>query len=303
MISTGDLHHLALAAAQPSPPLSADGPAPVGLRLLWFGAVLVAVGTAAFRFGILPYARAAGTSPRVLAHAERTALACGLGAGLLAAATAAARMLAPQAGAAWLAGWLVHATGAGVLLAATVGALLGRRAWGGVAVAGVLLSVGPALSAHAAQAPLPWLAVPVDVVHVAASGAWLGSLAVLMLALPGILRMADGGPAELGKVARAFSRVALPAAAAVVASGVLRTLFHVQSAAELWRTVYGNTLTFKVGIAAGALLLGLYNWKRALPRIESRRGPAALWRSGGVELLIALLVLLVTAVLVALPLP
>ena len=67
-----------------------------------------------------------------------------------------------------------------------------------------------------------------------------------------------------------------------------------------WHTTYGRVLLLKLLGVAVVLAVGAYNWKRLTPSLESE-GTTELQRSVRMELFVAALVLLATAVLVALP--
>lgn len=304
---------------------AADAPFPVALRFVWFTVILLLVGGAAFRGLVLPRARRAGLAGDAFAAGEArarriVALLTG-GAALLLPARLWVRsaalhgqerawdpepLLVLLGSTGWGLGWSLQlaATLALVLAsAATTHPRWRSRGWWAVGGAALVLAAIPSASGHAAGARAAPLAMLADAAHVTAAGVWLGSLALVLGAgLPAAWRSRDrtGSAAAL---ARAFSPVALTSAAVLSATGVASSLFHVSSFAELWRTVYGNTLTFKVGLVAVVALVGLYNWKRVLPRLGTPRGSAALRRSATLELAFAGLVLLVTAILVGLPTP
>jgi len=86
------------------------------------------------------------------------------------------------------------------------------------------LVVSPALSGHAAAGDRAALLVTLDSVHVAAMSAWVGGVALLVLAVPSATRVLE--PADrtrlLAAVVARFSTVALVAVGALLASGVLQ---------------------------------------------------------------------------------
>ena len=57
------------------------------------------------------------------------------------------------------------------------------------------------------------------------------------------------------------------------------------------------------GLLAVMAALGAYNWRRVAPALEGADGARRLQKSAGAELLLAVLILAVTAVLVATPTP
>lgn len=138
-------------------------------------------------------------------------------------------------------------------------------------------------------------------VHVLAAGLWLGTLAALFtIGLPA-LRLHDAGDA--GRAATAvhrFSPLALGAAATAVAAGLLMALIHVGTLARFAGTPYGRTLALKLALLALVFLAGFLNWRRAGVRSAAPDLPA-LRRRITLELIGAAAVLLVTAVLSAVP--
>src|SRR5690606_5869972 len=172
-------------------------------------------------------------------------------------------------------------------------------------VASIGLAAIPALSGHAAGAEgFGRLAILNDAVHVAAVGAWLGTLAVLLLAAIPVIRRreADGTAAAAAAVDR-FSPLALTAAALVVLTGLLNTLMHITAPAQLWETAYGRTLIVKLLLVAGVFLVGTVNWRVVRPALRSQGALSRLRISAGTELLLAFLVLVVTAILTGQPRP
>jgi putative copper export protein len=74
---------------------------------------------------------------------------------------------------------------------------------------------------------------------------------------------------------------------------------------SLWRSGYGRTLLVKLTLVGLVLLAGAYNWQRGTPRLSApgQDGVRAFTRSVSVEIGFGMLVLAVTAILVAMPLP
>ncbi|GAC1654444.1 MAG: hypothetical protein NVS4B3_18440 [Gemmatimonadaceae bacterium] len=174
-----------------------------------------------------------------------------------------------------------------------------------VATAGaVLLAFSPAFSGHASAAPkLQALAVLADGFHVLAVSSWLGSLALVLIAgFPAALRLVETerGP-MVAALVNAFSPVALTSAAVAASTGVFAAWLHVGRVPNLWETRYGITLLVKLAILGVVTLTGFYNWRFAKPRLGTGDATVHLRRSARVEVAVAMLVLLVTAVLVATP--
>lgn len=99
-----------------------------------------------------------------------------------------------------------------------------------------------------------------------------------------------------------FSPLALFGAAAVVASGVVASYAHVGSVGNLFSSAYGRLLLVKLAVVLTVVAFGWRNWKRMTPRLREL-GDRAMLRSVAGEVLLAILVLAVTAVLVITPPP
>jgi copper transport protein len=205
-------------------------------------------------------------------------------------------------GRAWIAQLLLLA-----LLAA--GMLLSRpgrdRAALFVAIPATLgLAAIPALTGHAAGAGGAFAALVVanDALHVAAAGAWLGTLLLVMVLLPGAVRGADGH-AHMATAVERFSPLAVGAVAVLVATGVINSLIHLGGVRQLVETQWGVALLVKLGVFALVLATGFYNWRVLRPRLASGTALRRLRVSAGLELGFAALVLLATAVLTGLPRP
>ena len=139
--------------------------------------------------------------------------------------------------------------------------------------------------------------------HVIGAGGWLGSLLMVLLAgIPVAVRLGEGqrGPA-VASLVNAFSPTALVFAGLAGATGVFAAWLHLGGVSALWQTEYGRTLLVKLAILSVVAGTGAYNWLRVKPALGDERGAARMRRSATVELAVGVLVLLVTAVLVATP--
>jgi putative copper export protein len=65
----------------------------------------------------------------------------------------------------------------------------------------------------------------------------------------------------------------------------------------------GRRLLVKLGILSVVALTGAYNWRRVKPALGTAAATARIQRSARAELLVGVLVIIVTAVLVATPPP
>ena len=176
--------------------------------------------------------------------------------------------------------------------------------WGLASVGAVACAFSPALSGHASSAPrFRALAVMADGLHVLAASSWLGTLAVVLVA--GIaaarLQSAERRGSLVRSLITTYSPVALVAAGVATVTGVFAAWLHVGTIPNLWGTRYGITLLIKLGVLGVVALTGFYNWRFVQPRLGTDESTGKLQRSARIEVAVAVLVLLVTAVLVASP--
>jgi copper transport protein len=207
----------------------------------------------------------------------------------------------------WGVAWLVQMIAC--LVAASAFALAhrgSRSAWGLAALCAVVLSATPALTGHAISSDEAFFAVPVDVAHVLAGSAWLGTLAIILLVgIAAAAKTPDSNSigVKVALLVNAFSPIALVCGATMVATGVTTSLMHLQPISKLWRSTYGMTLVVKLALVSLLFTLGAWNWRRVKPNLGGDEGVLALRFSAKLELAASVLVLAVTAFLVALPLP
>jgi putative copper export protein/methionine-rich copper-binding protein CopC len=204
----------------------------------------------------------------------------------------------------WGFGWILQVTAA---IVAGFGFWLARRGslngWLVAAIAGLVLAITPALSGHAAAmtGALGTVAITADTLHVVGAAGWLGSLALLLAAgLPAATRLEHGRRgAAVAAMVGAFSPIALLFAGLLVLTGVLAIILHSGSVAALLASEYGRILFVKLGIFLLVFATGAYNYLRVRPALGEDAGTARLRRSAASELGMGVLVLLVTAMLVA----
>jgi copper transport protein len=212
-------------------------------------------------------------------------------------------------GTVWGLGWRLQALATVAFFVALLVARAPRRraaGWLGAGVAALLLAAVPALSGHAAAVEGWWaLAFVSDWLHVLGAGAWLGTLAALVLTgLPaaGLAPEGERGIA-FARMVSAFSPVALTGAGLAAGTGVANSLFHLASVPQLWETPYGRMLLLKLALLGVVGWLGFFNWRYVLPALHAPTSPARLRRSAGSELAAGVAVVLATAILIGLPPP
>jgi len=145
----------------------------------------------------------------------------------------------------------------------------------------------------------------VNPVHQLLAGLWLGTLSVMIIA--GIAPVMRGPSTLRGPIVadmvNGFSPLALSCGPLVVLTGVITALMHLHPFASLWSTAYGYALLIKLCLVAVVFTLGAWNWRRQRPQLGSEKAAGLIRRSSVMELTVATLVLVVTAVLVSLPAP
>ena len=214
----------------------------------------------------------------------------------------------------WGRGWAAQVIVA--LLTLPLALLARRRPATGLALlctASLAVAATTPLTGHSLEHPWgPQLGVGLHALHLLGGGAWLGTLVAMLLAglIPASSTGLDAAPsgetadhASVRRMVGAFSPVALGAAGLAVAGGGLLAYAYVGDLTSLWGTRYGVTLLVKVSLLVLTMTLGAWNWRRVKPRLGTSDATHALSRSATLELLIGLVLVAVTAVLVALPAP
>lgn len=298
----------------------------VVVRALQFMALLVVIGALAFGFVVLRLLRRTETDPDVVRSMRTRAAGLGFWAAVALLVTAALRLYAQSLAmhgpgealnvdfmasmvikTLWGWGWLIQVAGA---LIAVIGFAMARRGralgWTFAGFAGIALAIAPALSGHAAAAPdLTALAIAADAFHVIGAAGWLGSLLfVLAVGIPVAMRLAnDRRGNAVARLVNAFSPTALLFAGLAALTGIFAAWLHIGFSSALWTSDYGRILLIKLAILSVALGTGAYNWLRVKPALGDEIGAQRMQRSATVELVVGVLVVIVTAVLVATPPP
>ena len=140
--------------------------------------------------------------------------------------------------------------------------------------------------------------------HLVGAGIWMGTLAVLALAVFPSLA-ADTQHRPMVTLLGDFSRVARIGALLLVVSGVVATWTYTNTLSELWLTTWGKLLLAKLVLLAGVAAIGFWNWRVLTPRLDADAPNAAgqLRRAVALELSLALFLIAVTAVLVGVGTP
>ena len=201
--------------------------------------------------------------------------------------------------------------GLGLLGWLLVGALAAARSRTLVIVPLVALAAVPALGGHASvQSPVALL-LPANILHVAAMSAWLGGIAVLVLALRSATAQLEAGERTrlLASVIGRFSVLAGVAVAVLLASGIVQGVVEVRTPANLVETAFGRAVLVKIALFGGIVALGYVNRRRLLPALgRAARGGESPGRAGMLlrrtlraELLLGVAALAVTGALAGYP--
>ncbi len=182
------------------------------------------------------------------------------------------------------------ATGLAIIAAWVAPSVAAR---GGVACAGIgaaaSMWVDVAASHAGAQAPVV-ANLLVQWVHIVASGAWIGGLLVLILAV-------RGQPSDVtGRAVRRFSTLAGIAIVVVAVTGTFRAVVEIGSIGQLFGSAFGVLVLVKVALFVILAALGAINRYTNVPRASTiLRG---LRRVGSTEVVIGAAAVLVAAALV-----
>lgn len=188
--------------------------------------------------------------------------------------------------------WRLRSTPSGLrwtLLTATIGLL--------VAQAGMGHGADPFWSP-------PFAGRLVHLFHLLGAGLWLGTLAVLALAVFPSLQ-AEEHTGWMTITLDNFSVLARIGAAMIAASGALAVLVYTNSLLELLTTPWGRLVCAKITITVLIATAGYLNWKVNTPRIASGApgAGARLRRAVSIELALAGALIVVTGILVGLGTP
>jgi copper transport protein len=295
---------------------SALTPVFIIVRAISFVMLLAIIGAAAFKFVVLPragldYASTSNAAARTATFATGAAALFMLAA--LAKLYLETRMLSGNVAmdaehlrtmtmsTSWGAAWRIQLLAA---VSAFVGFVAAQRrlavGWWLAGLAAVGLAFASALGGHAESAEqLRTLAIGDDALHILGAAGWLGSLLWVVVAAVGPGRSAS----RVASLVHAFSPAALAFAAIVAITGVVSAWLRLGALSALWGSGYGQVLLVKLALIVLLTFVGFHNWRRVRPTLGTNEASVRLERSAKLELGVGLLIILVTAVLVATPTP
>lgn len=291
----------------------------IASRLLWYAGCLGVIGASAFRLIV------STAVPRATAELDRAVAATGLLAAAVLLSGVLVRLYAQTYASfgleepvtaslllevatdlpPWSTGWMLQFAAAAISVAALGVARTGRRwAWIVAHFAAVAVAAAAPLTGHAvAQADWYRLPIALQSAHVLGAGVWIGGLFVLRVA--GVAR--TGGPTldppPVAALVNAFSPFALGGAGLLALTGAVTAFLYLDALADLWTTGYGRTLLLKMAMFAGVAVMGFVNWQHVRPWLARTGGAEMLRRTATIELVLAAIVLAITALLVGLPQP
>jgi copper transport protein len=184
-------------------------------------------------------------------------------------------------------------------------------AWRLALIASAALVAAPAFAGHAISSDAAIIAVPADIIHVAAGSMWLGTLAVILLVgISASMKSPDSGQPgmRVAGLINVFSPMALVCGGAIVITGVTAALIHAPHPGALltkafWYTSYGSALYRKLFFVFVLICVGAWNWRRTRPQLATSGDIKPLRRVASIEVTLAAIVLVLTSILVALALP
>lgn len=292
-------------------------------RWLHFTALVLLVGAVAFRFGVLERARVplgevvATDVDDAVRRLALVAAAVVIGANVLRLWLQFGSVHGPErlfdaelmtallTKGGWGKAWLAQTVAAlACLIAVAIKTDDRSDSWYSAIPFAAVVAAAPAFSGHAA-AVQQMAIVPIldDAIHVIAASAWLGTLAVLMFAAaPRVLRAEDGF-VKLGALVSVFSPLALVTAGIAVFTGALNAFIHINAFSEFWTTPYGRVLALKIGLVLLTMTMGAYNWRVVKPALGTQAASRDLKRSARSEVAMGAIIVVITAVLVATPIP
>ncbi len=144
-----------------------------------------------------------------------------------------------------------------------------------VAVPLLALALLPAFGGHGTEQPPVAVMAPANILHVLAVSAWLGGVAVLVLALRTATRSvpdAERAPL-LATVVGRFSALATVALPVLLLTGVAQAIVEVRTFPHLVDTGFGRAVLIKVVLAVGIAALGYANRARNLPALRAADSP------------------------------
>lgn len=120
-----------------------------------------------------------------------------------------------------------------------------------------------AYGGHSRSRSVPWLGIPVDVVHLVAASVWLGALAIVVFFVAPLVE-----PKDLWRSFDRYGKVARLAVIALIVTGLIQTLRLHGGITTLFSQNHGRLLLLKLVAVAVMFRLGDVNRRRMTTRIK-----------------------------------
>jgi copper transport protein len=259
------------------------------VRFVSFLALFVLVGGAAFLVGVWPEGRTdprarwllwAGLMGAIVATALAIALQGPYGGGLplakMLSPTVVREVLRTRFGEVYLARLVILILAGAPLVHRLLDPAPLSRRWPAAGVAtGAALLLTPGVAGHAAAGSLVALAIPFDLVHVAATAVWVGGLCMLAVAV--LVHRGDRDrdrPSLMSTVVPRYSQWALGAVLAIAISGGFAAWRQIGSVSAVTTTTFGRlvlakSVIFVVLVTVGSKSRRLTHGRLALPFLRS----------------------------------
>jgi putative copper export protein/methionine-rich copper-binding protein CopC len=202
--------------------------------------------------------------------------------------------------------WMIQCS---LVSLALVGFLLARwripGGWVVIAGSSVFLALASPFAGHAGATQQSKVSsIIFAAVHLVGVVGWLGTLFWLSVAaLPVLRRSGEARARRVSDLVQVFMPIALISSAIMILSGVISGWLRLASLSALWSTSYGIALIVKLAVVLVVAAVSDYDWSQAKPALGRRGASAKLAKTVRVELVIGVIVVLVTAVLAGLPSP
>jgi putative copper export protein len=182
----------------------------------------------------------------------------------------------------WGGGWRLQVICAGVALSAAL-LIPGHRyiGWPTATVAAIACCVSTPLLGHAAGSGTR---LAFHALHLIGAGVWVGALACIVVVGP------------RAALLKKFTPVAIGGSSLIGLAGLVMAVEYVVQVSNLWSTPYGRTLMLKLALFAGVAICGYLNWRKWGGGAGVKATDAG-DRTARIESLLALAVVLVTALL------
>jgi copper transport protein len=127
----------------------------------------------------------------------------------------------------------------------------------------------PALGGHAGTEKPVTVMLTANAVHVLAASAWIGGIAMILLAVPAATRrLAQPNRTEMLVAALdRFSTLALVSVAALLVGGIVQSVLELEAIGDLLSTAYGRAVSVKIALLVLLLALGALNRLHILPAL------------------------------------